>query len=439
MDGNKTTTQRSVPPEAAFVVPPPVPTRVGRFVNKFFVRKSIWTIIGVLVFVGANILIANWFTEPIRFETRAATHTVNISLRPGEMTITGPRDVQMWVVPDFGVAFIRVELQFNPALLKLAKNITPASGDLFTNVIEVTPAAEANATGSITYVVGLDPAKRDTPPDTAFQLFAATFTPVVTMENMTTTIEVPQSAIQVVGIDATAFAVTSNGTALTLHPVPATATSSPRPTSTQTPVPVVIRTPTPGVSVVPTSSPVACVPIQGAWVYGAWSNCTAQCGTGVQFRSATCTGSSCGGICPGQSLTRQECNTDPCSSTVTVYAAGTGARGTFPTMQLLIDNAVVAEWNNVRGNPYVRYFNRYVYKSTVPVSADRVKVRFTNDYRFRWEDRNLRVDKIVVDDKTYQTEDASTYASGARKKGTCVKGYVRTEWLACNGDFAFGR
>jgi hypothetical protein len=107
-------------------------------------------------------------------------------------------------------------------------------------------------------------------------------------------------------------------------------------------------------------------------------------------------------------------------------------------MQLAIDNHVVAEWKNVRGNPFLRIFDQYVYELPNSVKPDEIKVKFVNDCYTGTEDRNLKVDKIVLNGKTYQTEAASTYSKGAWTQGHgCSPGYRQSEQLSCEGYFQY--
>lgn len=132
---------------------------------------------------------------------------------------------------------------------------------------------------------------------------------------------------------------------------------------------------------------------------------------------------------------------NPIGSNLIIYAAGTIAKGVYPTMKLTVNvNGSwkdVFTWNNISGNPATRSFSSYTYQSPTKLAHSAVRVKFTNDTHTTTEDRNLVVDKINIDGVDYQTEANSVYGSGALKNGSCTKGYLLTEWLNCNGYFQY--
>ncbi len=122
-------------------------------------------------------------------------------------------------------------------------------------------------------------------------------------------------------------------------------------------------------------------------------------------------------------------------STVAVYAKGFAANNTYPTMQVYINNTLVKTFTNVQDaltTPLTFEFNRKI------VSSDVLKVAFTNDYyTSRTNDRNLLIDKIQVDTKTYQTEASTVYGTGVATSAGCKSGYLKQQQLNCNGYFQY--
>ena len=73
------------------------------------------------------------------------------------------------------------------------------------------------------------------------------------------------------------------------------------------------------------------------------------------------------------------------------------------------------------------------------VTADDVRIAFTND---AWDpangiDRNLIVDKIVIDGETFETEDPSTISTGTWNGSGFSEGNYQSEWLHGGGYFQF--
>ncbi len=126
------------------------------------------------------------------------------------------------------------------------------------------------------------------------------------------------------------------------------------------------------------------------------------------------------------------------ASTITIYAAGTPMQGQYPTMKLYINNIDVKTWGNIQGNPNNREFLTFTHTVENKPTAEQIKVEFTNDNGNSQEDRNLRVDKVVIDGVEYQTESPSTFSTGMWVQGKdCTSGNYQTEWLFCGGYFTY--
>jgi hypothetical protein len=132
-------------------------------------------------------------------------------------------------------------------------------------------------------------------------------------------------------------------------------------------------------------------------------------------------------------------------SKIDIFAAGTFAESSdgekiYPEMDLLINGKVVKTFTVNKGNPQEREFAEYNYTHTKKVLPNEIKVAFTNNgaNREKEQDRNLRVDKIVLDGVIYQSEAYDTYSTGTWAKDTkCAGGLKRSEWLHCNGYLQF--
>lgn len=173
----------------------------------------------------------------------------------------------------------------------------------------------------------------------------------------------------------------------TVTPIP---TSTPRPTNT--PTPTTIPSPTP--TRIPTSTPVPTIPLPTP-----------------------------SPVANGQ--------------TITIYAAGQSANGSYPTMKLWINGKNVKSWT-VKGNATDGVFQTFTYTAAQPFALNQMRIRFTNDYYGSGGDRNLRVDRVVVGGTTYQSEASTTYSTGTWNSTTgCAAGNKSSEWLQCNGYFQY--
>lgn len=118
-------------------------------------------------------------------------------------------------------------------------------------------------------------------------------------------------------------------------------------------------------------------------------------------------------------------------SSVEIHAAGQEG---LETMALLIDGELVETYENVAQDGAV-----YTFEAEGPLTADQIRVAFVND---RYEpdtglDYNLIVDRIVIDDLTFETEHPSVFGTGVWTGESFVPGFHETELLSGNGFFQF--
>lgn len=121
---------------------------------------------------------------------------------------------------------------------------------------------------------------------------------------------------------------------------------------------------------------------------------------------------------------------------ITIRAAGSEGD---ENMNLLIDGVVVQSWTNVGGDARARQFNTFTHNAN-GISADRISIEFTNDLYDEANDfdRNLRVDHIVVDGTTYETEAPSVFSTGTwLPSDAVVPGFRQSEYLHNEGVFQY--
>ena len=119
-------------------------------------------------------------------------------------------------------------------------------------------------------------------------------------------------------------------------------------------------------------------------------------------------------------------------SLITIDAAGSSGA---EIMELLIDGNVVATFENVSTSQ-----STYTYQADSNVSANQVRVQFTNDLYDpdNGIDYNLFVDRITIDDRIFQTEDASVFSTGTWLPADGIQpGFGRGETLHSDGYFQF--
>ena len=107
-------------------------------------------------------------------------------------------------------------------------------------------------------------------------------------------------------------------------------------------------------------------------------------------------------------------------------------------MELLINDQLVKSWNGVLPGAGSRLFTTYNFRANGLVTADQIKIAFTNDSSQNGNDRNLRIDKIVLDGFVFEAEDSTVFSTGTWKATDgIVPGYRESEYLNANGYLQF--
>ncbi|MEL7496699.1 MAG: carbohydrate-binding domain-containing protein [Planctomycetota bacterium] len=121
-------------------------------------------------------------------------------------------------------------------------------------------------------------------------------------------------------------------------------------------------------------------------------------------------------------------------STVAIYADGSMGDESF---ELLIDDQTVASYT-LNDAPEI-----FTFTSSEEFRAERIKIAFTNDLfdPILELDRNLIIDKIVVDGVEFETESNRTFSTGTWNPDTNLiePGYLESEWLHTDGFFQFAK
>ena len=124
-------------------------------------------------------------------------------------------------------------------------------------------------------------------------------------------------------------------------------------------------------------------------------------------------------------------------SAVDVFAAGVTNK---ETIELQIDGAVVQTWENVGGNADAAEFVQLTYNSEQDIDPGQLRIVFVNDQYdpSSGVDRNVRIDKIVVDGVTIETESTEVFSTGTWKLDDGITpGFRESEFLHTNGYFQF--
>ena len=212
----------------------------------------------------ASFLLAKEIQYRQSLNSHANLHQASVAFQLQSWTLPPENNFDVWVTSDSTVSFVNINISYNPSLVKLTHEITTTGG--LTRIIKVSSMADANLTGSISIVLGLDPSLISSPPSGTFQVASLTFNTNTPDPNVAATISFNTSQMQFVSTDESEFQLSATNLSLVLNPVvtpsptPTTgSTSSPTPTSAATNVPTATATataiPTATPTIVPTTSP----------------------------------------------------------------------------------------------------------------------------------------------------------------------------------------
>lgn len=124
-------------------------------------------------------------------------------------------------------------------------------------------------------------------------------------------------------------------------------------------------------------------------------------------------------------------------SRIEIRAAGaTGEEA----IALKINGQTAATWSDIEGDFSNREFVSFSYVSPTSVTIDQLEVAFINDGRTAdSEDKNVRIDALVLDGIVYEAEAVDVFSSGTwQATNGCLPGNKTSEFLHCNGSFQFG-
>ncbi|MEM6689206.1 MAG: DUF4347 domain-containing protein [Planctomycetota bacterium] len=125
-----------------------------------------------------------------------------------------------------------------------------------------------------------------------------------------------------------------------------------------------------------------------------------------------------------------------------IYAAGITAE---ETIELEVNGSIVAsftlnDFGSQPGDYFTRDFAELVWVSETPVVPEQVRVYFVNDLWLPDQgiDRNVRIDRIEIDDVVYETEAPTTFSTGTYVGGQRVDpGFLESERLHVDGFFEY--
>ena len=168
----------------------------------------------VLLALPMSVLLIQRRTE---LALKAQEQLVRLYFSPSQ--IPDSSDMFMRVMADAQInqlSFARIVMTFDPTKLSLSQELQ-TTGLLKTSVAK-TSMQEANNTGRIVIVLGLDPGDRNSPPTALFELAQLTFSSKTTQSNQTTYLNFDNPDMQMVDIQAANLSISGENTSIVLNP-----------------------------------------------------------------------------------------------------------------------------------------------------------------------------------------------------------------------------
>ncbi len=202
-------------------------------------KKSLFSVSKFILFAGLLIMVSItlYFANVLvnRNQTLSVGATAGVAelfFEPSSLVLSPDGLVNLWVTTDKQLGFFATDLTFDPSIISLAQEITlPTTG--LAKKIRVTSMSEANATGKISIVLGVEPSAISTAPTGTFKIANLKFSKKSTLANKSTLLSIVPSATQLVDMGAIPFNSSTKNASFTLNPV-ASATPAPPSTSTTT-------------------------------------------------------------------------------------------------------------------------------------------------------------------------------------------------------------
>lgn len=181
-------------------------------------------------------------------KSNANANQAKLFFQTGEHSFPPDGEFQLLLNTDGPVGFVRAELKFDPSMVKLLNEVD-VSISPFRRLIKVTPMSEANVTGIIEVVLGLDPTDVSNPPQTSMQIAKFSLGKNTDAQNLSSVLAIVANNSQIVNTNMSVYTISTVDTALKINYV------SPTATPIVTAGPDVTAAPTSVATAKPTSAP----------------------------------------------------------------------------------------------------------------------------------------------------------------------------------------
>lgn len=228
------------------------------------IKKYRWQALLIVVSLTILTIVSLKLPQIQKIVSHASGQSVLVSISPSQATLPPNKTFQVFLNSEKAIVFARVVVTFDKTKLKLVKE-PQILDSRFTNSILKTSMNEANNTGKIVWVAGIDPLQKSFAPKGSFQFANMTFD-LITPSASTSSLILNTGDSEVVAISddrnfVIPLTVNSSNSVLTLNPV----TQTPTPTPTQNSL--IIQNLLPSGNVAPVPQNITWNPVSGAVMY----------------------------------------------------------------------------------------------------------------------------------------------------------------------------
>jgi len=226
--------------------------------NKTTSRILKW--VGVMLPILAVLMLAKEIQRRQSLNSQAGVNQARIFFQATNLTFPPDNSFGLLLNTEGALGFVKIEINYDPSKVRLLNEID-VSPSPFKRVIKVSSKDEANQTGKIDIILGIDPSNVFNPPLGDIEISRFNFGSNTGEENISSSITINTSNSQIVGLDSVIFSLTKSDINLIINPVAtpvATVMPTILPTNAPTELPTTAPTMQSTIIPLPTVVPASC-------------------------------------------------------------------------------------------------------------------------------------------------------------------------------------
>lgn len=214
-----------------------------------FISKKIAKSLALMLPLVATLFLVREAQKRQSLDSMAGAGTAKIFFQTSQATLPPETSFKLLANTDGPVGFVRIELTFDKNLVKLTKEFDPSLSP-FKRIVSISSMSEANVTGRMVIVMGLEPSSLSNPPSGDISLGTLWFVPNTTIPNVNTDVSVDSAKTQFVNLNQNIFNIQPISLQFSINP-----SATPTAMSTATPIPPIVTPSSTTISSTPITDP----------------------------------------------------------------------------------------------------------------------------------------------------------------------------------------